>query len=226
MLASCCWRLWMLDKITRRELDFDMLSLTQVTNPDLMWLDLWTFDLNQYMSHLAIETSFLSIDFKPVNKRFFTLWQFLHCLQWATGTYTFILAQIISADKLAWQDRMVCVGQKYPVNDAVFLNSANGDRSMIGGLNPSSDYLPKLLFHDPHPYCWGMWGKTAKEKQEPLPCYITTTPGVLCTLIKIHVFRPASHSDGSQVRECRSNSEHPADRACNSDSGRGDGANR
>lgn len=29
-----------------------------------------------------------------------------------------------------------------------------------------------------------------KKRQETLSCYIITTPGIMCTLIKIHVFSP------------------------------------
>lgn len=40
----------------------------------------------------------------------------------------------------------------------------------------------------PHPH-WRE-GETVKKRQETLSCYIITTPGIMCTLIKIHVFSP------------------------------------
>lgn len=40
----------------------------------------------------------------------------------------------------------------------------------------------------PHPHC--REGETVKKRQETLSCYIITTPGIMCTLIKIHVFSP------------------------------------
>lgn len=33
-------------------------------------------------------------------------------------------------------------------------------------------------------------GENARKKQETLSCYIITTPGIMCTLIKIHVCSP------------------------------------